>query len=204
MREFEVTVIGGGPGGYVCAIRAAQLGLKTLVVEADRLGGECVNYGCIPSKSLITVSKLYEEMKEAEKFGLKVSGVSLDYHEMQKWKAGVVNKLVSGVEMLLKGNHVEIMIGNAEVVEKNRVLVTTTSGKEEIATRNLVIATGTRPIQLPGVEHDGTTVIGSKEALELTKAPEHMLVIGGGAIGLEFACMYQRLGSRITIVELMD
>jgi dihydrolipoamide dehydrogenase len=188
----------------VCAIRAGQLGLRTIVVEADRLGGECVNYGCIPSKSLITVSKLYDRIKDAEKFGLKVSGVSLDYGEMQKWKVAVIDKLVSGIELLLRGSHVSIVTGEAEVVEKGKVVVTTASGTEEISTKNLVIATGTRPIQLPGIEHDGNLVIGSKEALELVMAPDRMLVIGGGAIGLEFACMYQKLGTKVTIVELMD
>jgi dihydrolipoamide dehydrogenase len=204
MREFDVTVVGGGPGGYVCAIRAGQLGLRTLLVESDKLGGECVNYGCIPSKSLITVSKLYEKVREAEKFGLKAADLSLDYSEMHRWKTEVIRKLTSGIELLLKGNHVTVIAGEAEVVERNKVSVTTDSGTEAISTKSLVIATGTRPIRLPGVEHDGKLVIGSKEALELTSAPSHMVIIGGGAIGLEFACMYQKFGSRISIVEIME
>jgi dihydrolipoamide dehydrogenase len=204
MREFDVTVIGGGPGGYVCAIRAGQLGLRTALIEADKLGGECVNYGCIPSKSLITVSKLYAKAREAEKFGLKTTGITLDYKEMQQWKADVIKKLTGGVELLLKGNHVTVIAGEAEVTERNRVSVTTASGTETISTKNLVIATGTRPIRLPGVEYDGKLVIGSKEALELTSAPTHMVIIGGGAIGLEFACMYQKFGSKISIVEIME
>lgn len=204
MLECDVAVIGGGTGGYVCAIRAAQLGLRTVVVEADRLGGECLNYGCIPSKSLITVSKLYEKAKVSGKFGLKFTGVSLDYEEMQRWKAGVISKLVAGVESLLKGNHVSIVMGEAVLVAKNRVSVTTATGKEEIVAKNVVIATGTRPIQLPGIEIDGNLVVGSREALELKEAPGDLLIIGGGAIGLEFACMYQTLGSKITIVELME
>jgi dihydrolipoamide dehydrogenase len=205
MLECDVVVIGGGPGGYVCAIRAAQLGQKTVLVEVDKVGGECLNYGCIPSKSLITVSKLYEKMKDAEKFGLSATGVSLDYGRMQGWKSEVIHKLVAGVESLLKGNGVTLVAGEAEVVDKNRVKVLGPQGdSQEIIAKNLVIATGTRPIQLPGIEYDGSLVIGSKEALELTVRPEHMLVIGGGAIGLEFACMYQKLGSMITIVEVMD
>ncbi len=204
VHQADVTVIGGGPGGYVCAIRAAQLGLKTVIVESDRLGGECVNYGCIPSKSLITVSKLYERTKEAEKFGLKVTGVSVDFAQMQKWKSGVVDKLVSGVEFLLKGNHAVILHGEAEVASATKVVVKTADGSEEVETKNLVIATGTRPVQLPGLEFDGKIVIGSKEALELTAAPPRLLVVGGGAIGLEFASMYQKLGSQVTVVEIMD
>jgi dihydrolipoyl dehydrogenase len=204
MMEADVTVIGGGPGGYVCAIRAAQLGLKTVIVEADRIGGECLNYGCIPSKSLITVSKLYERVKDAERFGLKVSGATVDFAQMQKWKAEVVTKLTSGVEALLRGNHATTIIGRAEVLDKGRIVVTKAEGTEEISTKNIVIATGTKTVQLPGLEFDGSFVIGSKEGLELMAAPKRMLIVGGGAIGLEFASMFQNLGSAITIVEVMD
>ncbi|HEY6283397.1 MAG TPA: FAD-dependent oxidoreductase, partial [Nitrososphaerales archaeon] len=115
MIEVDVAIIGGGPGGYVCAIRAAQLGLKTVVIEADRLGGECVNYGCIPSKSLITVAKLVDKVKEAEKYGLRASGISVDFVQMQKWKSEVVSRLVGGIELLLKGYHAAILYGEAEV-----------------------------------------------------------------------------------------
>ncbi|MDV3278512.1 MAG: dihydrolipoyl dehydrogenase [Nitrososphaerales archaeon] len=204
MDSFDITVIGGGPGGYVCAIRAAQLGLKTAIVEMEKLGGECLNYGCIPSKSLITVSKLYDKVKQAERFGLNASGVSVDYAQMQKWKSEVVGKLVSGVEYLLKGNHVTIVHGEAEILDRNTIAVQTASGREEFSTKKIVIATGTRPIQLPGIEYDGSLVIGSKEALDLMKAPRRLVIIGGGAIGLEFASMYQNLGSNVTIVEVMD
>ncbi len=205
MLEADVTVIGGGPGGYTCAIRAGQLGLKTVIVEADRLGGECLNYGCIPSKSLITVSKLIDRVREAEKFGLKASGLTVDFAQMQKWKSEVVSKLVGGVEALLKGNRVTIIMGAAEVVGTNRVLVRRTDGgQEEISTKNLVIATGTETVQLPGLEFDGEAVIGSREGLELAGAPKRLLIVGGGAIGLEFASMFQKLGSAVTIVEVMD
>jgi dihydrolipoamide dehydrogenase len=204
MAETDLTVIGGGPGGYVCAIRAGQLGLSTVVIERDRIGGECLNYGCIPSKSLITVAKLLERVTEAERFGLRVTGASVDFPQMQKWKSEVVTKLVSGVETLLKGNHVSVIRGEAEFVDRNSVSVKTDSGREELSTKKTVIATGTEPIQLPGIEYDGKLVIGSKEALELQSAPERLVVIGGGAIGLEFASLYQRLGSKVTIVELMD
>jgi dihydrolipoamide dehydrogenase len=204
MIEADVVIIGGGPGGYVCGIRAAQLGLKTVVVESDRLGGECVNYGCIPSKSLITVSKLVDKVKEAEKYGVRVSGVHVDFVQLQKWKSEVVSRLVSGIELLLKGYKATVISGEAEVVSKDRVTVSTSQGKEEISTKNLVIATGTRTSSLPGLEFDGGLIIGSKEGLELTEAPKRMLIVGGGAIGLEFASMFQKLGSAITVVEIMD
>ena len=204
MRQADVTVIGGGPGGYVCAIRAGQLGLKTIVVESDKLGGECVNYGCIPSKSLITVSKLYDKVKDAQKFGLVAPRLNVDFSQMQKWKSEVVEKLVKGIEFLLKGNNATILMGEAELVSRGKIRVTVGDSIEEIETKNVVIATGTKPVQLPGLEFDGKVVIGSREALELTDAPARLLVVGGGAIGLEFASMFQKLGSEVTIVEIMD
>ncbi len=204
MIESDVAIVGGGPGGYVCGIRAAQLGLKTVVIESDRLGGECVNYGCIPSKSLITVSKLVDRVKDAEKYGFRATGVSVDFVQLQKWKSEVISRLVSGIELLLRGYHATVVMGDAEVVSKDRVVVTTANGREEVACRNLVIATGTRTSSLPGLEFDGDLVIGSKEGLDLKFAPKRLLVVGGGAIGLEFASMFQKLGSQITVVEIME
>ena len=204
MIEADVTVIGGGPGGYVCAIRAGQLGLKTVLVEADKVGGECLNYGCIPSKSLITVARLADKVKEGEKWGLVVSGVSVDFAQLQRWKSEVVSKLVSGVEGLLRGNHVTVLKGEAALNGKDTVEVELQGGREEVRTKNLVIATGTRPSSLPGLEFDGSLVIGSKQALEMTSAPKRVLIVGGGAIGLEFASLLQKLGSVVTIVEVMD
>lgn len=204
MIESDVAIVGGGPGGYVCGIRAAQLGLRTVVIEADRLGGECLNYGCIPSKSLITIAKLFDKVKEAEKYGLRASAVSVDFVQMQKWKSEVVSRLVSGVEGLLRGYHATVISGEAEVVAKDRLVVSTSKGREEVTFKSLVIATGTRTSSLPGLEFDGELVIGSKEGLELVGAPGRLLIVGGGAIGLEFASMFQKLGSAITIVEIMD
>ena len=204
MIEADVVVVGGGPGGYVCGIRSAQLGLKTVVVEADRLGGECVNYGCIPSKSLISVSKLVDKVKDAERYGFRASNVSVDFAQLQHWKSEVISRLVSGIELLLRGYHATVITGEAEVVSKDRVVVTTNQGKEEISCKNLVLATGTRTSSLPGLEFDGDLIIGSKEGLDLRGAPKRLLIVGGGAIGLEFASMFQKLGSAITVVEIMD
>ena len=204
MIDADVAVIGGGPGGYVCGIRAAQLGLKTVVVEADRLGGECLNYGCIPSKSLITVSKLLDKVKEAERYGLRVSGASVDFAQMQKWKSEVIGRLVSGIEFLLRSYHATVIFGDAEVVSKDRIVVTEKSGKEEVAFKNLVIATGTRSSSLPGLEFDGGVVIGATVGLDLAAAPKRIVIVGGGAICIEFASMFQKLGPKITVVEIMD
>jgi len=204
MIEADVAVIGGGPGGYVCGIRAAQLGLKTVVIEADRLGGECVNYGCIPSKSLISVSRLIDKVKDAEKFGFRASGVYVDFVQLQKWKSEVISRLVSGIELLLRGYHATVVTGEAELMAKDRILVTTAQGTVEISCKNVVLATGTRTSSLPGLEFDGNVIISSKEGLDLMGAPKRLLIVGGGAIGLEFASMFQKLGSSITVVEIMD
>src|SRR2546427_4423573 len=204
VKEVDLTVIGGGPGGYVCAIRAAQLGLRTLLVEEKWLGGECLWAGCIPSKSLVTVAKLYEKVKEAEKFGLLIDGARIDYAALQKWKSQVISKHVTGIEALCKGNGVELVMGEAEVGGREKVVVRSKEGVEEVKTKRIVIATGTRPAELPGIAFDGRVVISSKEALELTSGPDELLVVGGGVVGMEFACMYQKLGSKITVVELTD
>ena len=204
MIEADVAIVGGGPGGYVCGIRAAQLGLKTVVIEADRLGGECVNYGCIPSKSIITVAKLVDKVKEAEKYGVQATGVRVDFAQMQKWKSEVIGKLVGGIEFLLRSYHATVISGEGEVASGGRLVVTTSKGKEVVAYKNLVIATGTRSSSLPGLEFDGDLVISSKDGLDLKAAPGRLLIVGGGAIGLEFASMFQKLGSSVTVVEIMD
>ena len=203
-REVDVVVIGGGPGGYVCAIRSAQLGLRTVLIERDQLGGVCVAYGCIPSKALISVAKLYQKAKEGASFGIVADGIRVDLPALQKWKAGVVSTLESGVAALCRGNKVEVLEGTAEVIDAKRVKVMTSSGTEELVTKNLVIATGSRAISLPGLEFDGKLVLSSTEALALEKVPESILVIGGGYIGLEICGVYQKLGSKITIVEVTE
>lgn len=203
-REVDVTVIGGGPGGYVCAIRAAQLGLKTVLVERDQLGGICIGQGCIPSKALISMVKLYEKAKEGAAFGIIADGIRVDLPALQKWKAGVVATLEAGVASLCRGNKVQVIEGSAEVIDARRVKVMTSSGTEEITTKNLVIATGSKAISLPGIEFDGSLILSSTEALAFEKLPESMLVIGGGYIGLELATVYQKLGCKVTIVELTD
>ena len=199
-----MVVIGGGPGGYVCAIRAAQLGLKTVLVERDQLGGVCVAYGCIPSKALISMTKIYEKAKEGASFGIVADGIRVDLPALQKWKAAVVASLETGVATLCRGNKVEVVEGTAEVIDAKRVKVMTSSGVEEVVTKNLVIATGSRAISLPGLEFDGKLVLSSTEALALEKVPESILVVGGGYIGLEICGVYQKLGSKITIVELTE
>lgn len=203
-READLVVVGGGPGGYVCAIRAAQLGLKTILVEKARLGGECLIAGCIPSKSIISVAKAYDKVKEGARFGIRANDLSIDFAALQAWKTGVVATLENGVATLCRGNKVEVIKGVAEFVSPGKLLVKTESGSEEIVAKNTVIATGSTTVQLPGLEYDGKLIIGSREALELQALPKRMLIVGGGYIGLEIAGMYQRLGSQVVVVELMD
>ncbi len=204
MSDFDLVVIGGGPGGYVCAIRAAQLGLNTAVVERDRMGGECLNYACIPSKTLINVAKLYEKVLNGSRYGIKVEDINVDFSLLQQWRQNVVNTLTSGVEQLCKGNGVTMIKGEAIFVDKNTIAVRQENGSREITFNKAVVATGSKPLELPNVKYDGEVVIGSKEALQLQSLPEHLVVIGGGVVGMEIACLYSKLGSKVTVVELMD
>lgn len=204
MSDFDLVVIGGGPGGYVCAIRAAQLGLSTAVVERDRMGGECLNYACIPSKTLINVAKLYDKALNGSRYGIKVEDINIDFSLLQQWRQSVVNNLVSGVEQLCKGNGVSMIKGEAVFVDRRTIAVKEGDSAREITFSKAVVATGSKPSELPNVRYDGEVVIGSKEALQLKSLPEHMVIIGGGVVGMEIACLYSRLGSKITVIELMD
>lgn len=201
--DFDVLVIGAGPGGYVAAIRAAQLGLKTACAEArETLGGTCLNVGCIPSKALLHASELYEEAHEGvfAKFGIKTEGVSLDLDAMHAEKTKAVGELTGGIEYLFKKNKVEWLKGLASFTGANTVEV----GGKTVTAKNIVIATGSSVTPLPGVEIDQQVVIDSTGALALPKVPEHMVVIGGGVIGLELGSVWRRLGSKVTVVEFLD
>jgi dihydrolipoamide dehydrogenase len=204
LKEADVSIIGGGPAGYVCAIRCAQLGLKTILIEKHRLGGECLQAGCIPSKALISVAKLFDKVKNGSRFGFQVDGLRIDHRTLQKWKAEIISTLESGIESLCRGYKVEIIRGRAEVIGRSNIIVHTSNGTEEINSKNMVLATGSQAIPLPSIEFDGKNVISAREALELTEAPKRLLIVGGGYIGLELAGAYQRFGSKIYVVELME
>jgi dihydrolipoamide dehydrogenase len=204
LQEADVVIIGAGPGGYVCAIMAAQLGLRTVLVEKNGLGGECLQAGCIPSKSLISVARLVEKIRNSQSLGIKVSGLEVDPSVLQQWKRGVIAKLESGIESLCKGYGAQVVRGEAQIIDRNHVVVRASPNTEEFATKSIVIATGSHASALPGIDFDGKLVISSREALELRKIPERLLVVGGGYVGLELACMYQNLGSKIFVVEVMD
>jgi len=203
-QKAEVVVIGGGPGGYVAAIRLGQLGKDTVLVEKENLGGVCLNIGCIPSKALIRVAKLKNRVEAAKQIGLEVGNLGVDMVKLQTWKESVVSRLVSGVEYLCKSNHVRIIKGEARFNGPNTIEVKSVAGTETIETKNTIIATGTRPVEIPGFKFDGTTVVTTTEMLALRQIPKNLVVVGAGVSGLEMATMYAQLGSKVTVIELLD
>ncbi len=200
--KTDAVVIGSGPGGYVAAIRIGQLGKKVVCVEKEAAGGICLNVGCIPSKALITAAKQYEKTKHDETMGIVAKDVTLDVARMQAWKGEVVTKLTGGVKQLLKGAGAQLVMGTAKLVAKNRVEVTRTDGQTLlIEAEHIVIATGSRPIQIPGFPFDQKRILDSTEALALDSIPAKLVVIGGGYIGLELGICYAKLGSKVTVIE---
>lgn len=204
---FDVVVIGGGPGGYVAAIKAAQLGLKTANIEKrDYLGGTCLNVGCIPSKALLHSSHLYEQAKEEfAHHGIKVKGLQVDVRTMQAHKDDVVKGLAQGIEGLFKKNKITRIVGSATITKTDEISVKTADGKTQIVkAKNIIIATGSSVTPLPGVTTDGKKIITSDEAIALTKVPGKLVVIGAGVIGLELGSVWRRLGAEVTVVEYLD
>jgi dihydrolipoamide dehydrogenase len=203
-RTCEVVVIGGGPGGYVCAIRLGQLKQKVICVEKDEVGGVCLNWGCVPSKALISASHTYEKVKhQGASMGLIVDGIRVDVPKMQEWKDGIVKKHTGGVKGLFRGNGVELVVGEARVTGPRTVEVKTKEGGTETieATKAIVIATGSSTVEIPTFKFDGKQIIGAKEGVSLKEVPKRLLVIGGGVIGLELGMVYQKFGSELTVVE---
>lgn len=202
-QHADAAVIGAGPGGYVAAIRLAQLGKKTVIVEKDKLGGECLNYGCIPSKALINASKLLDKINHAAQMGIDVKDVKVDFKKLQQWKQQVVDKLTFGIGFLLKTNGIEVLYGKAKFLARNEIEVKGDK-TETVSADNFVIATGSYPVSIPKFAINGKDVLSSKDAMELDAPPKRLLVIGGGAIGLELGTMFAKLGTRVAIVEIMN
>ena len=197
----KVIVIGAGPAGYVCAIRLAQLGQQVTVVEKEFLGGTCLNVGCIPSKAMIAAGALIDRISRASTMGIEVSGVRLEIEKLVQWKAGIVGKLTGGVGGLLKNHKVEVLMGSATLLDKNTVSVSTAEGQKTLRGDDIVIATGSVPIEIPGFKFDEDQVWSSTGALAPKRLPAHLVVIGGGYIGLELGMMYRNLGSAVTVLE---
>ncbi len=202
-ERYDLVVIGSGPGGYVAAIRAGQLGLKTAVIEEDKIGGVCLNVGCIPSKSLIYASGLVDKIRHADTMGLTVGDVSVDGKKLQEWKSGIVNRLTTGVGFLLSKNGVTTIHGHAEFETKNSVVVTSDGSQQTVEFDKCIVATGARAATLPFLPI-GENVMTYREALDIDWVPETFTVIGGGVIGLELGTVFQRLGSKLTVIELTD
>lgn len=202
--EFDILVIGAGPGGYVAAIRAAQLGLKVAVVEREHYGGICLNWGCIPTKAMLRSAEVFHLMERAGDFGLKADNLGYDMDKVVARSRAVAKQLSSGVEFLLKKNKVLSVAGEATLLNAGTVEVNTSSGVETLKSKHIVIATGARARELPGLEADGDLVWMYKDALRPKRMPKKLLVIGSGAIGIEFASFYNTLGAETTVVEVMD
>jgi len=208
-KQFDLVVVGGGPGGYVAAIRAAQLGMKAAVIEANHLGGICLNWGCIPTKALLRTSEIYHYMQNAEAYGLKADNVSFDLKKVVERSRGVAKQLNQGVGFLLKKNKVEVIDGWGKLAGGKpgaHKLVVEKDGKKvaDVTAKNVILATGARARQLPGLEADGEQVWTYREAMVPKEFPKSLLVVGSGAIGIEFASFYRTLGAEVTVVEVLD
>ncbi|MDG1212919.1 MAG: dihydrolipoyl dehydrogenase [Flavobacteriaceae bacterium] len=204
MSHFDVIVLGSGPGGYVTAIRASQLGFKTAIVEKESLGGVCLNWGCIPTKALIKSAQVFEYLQHAEDYGLKAAGVDKDFDAVVKRSRNVAGTMSKGVQFLLKKNKIEVINGYGKLLPGKKVSVTDANGKAtEYTANNVIIATGARSRELPSLPQDGKKIIGYRQAMTLGKQPKKLIVVGSGAIGIEFAYFYNAMGTDVTVVEYL-
>lgn len=203
-KEFDVCVIGSGPGGYVAAIRASQLGFSTAIIEKRHLGGVCLNIGCIPTKALLRSAEVLESIQHASDYGIEVSGSKADFGGLVKRSRGVANKMSKGVQFLMKANKIQVFMGTGVFASKNELQVQDESGKEteRIKAKHFIIATGARPRVLPNLPIDGKMTIDSEAAMTMEKQPKKMVIVGAGAIGVEFAYFYHTIGTEVTLVEL--
>lgn len=206
-KNYEIAILGGGPGGYVAAIRAAQLGFKTVVIDKENLGGICLNWGCIPTKSLLKNAELFDNMKNhSSDFGIKISGIEFDFTKIIKRSRDISDRITKNVEMLVKKNKIDRIRGFGKLISGNQIDVFENAGKkiESVTSSNIIIATGARPRLLPNIPVDKKNIITSTEAMSLEKLPKDLIVVGAGAIGIEFAYFYSVLGTKVTIIEMLD
>lgn len=203
--NYDIIVVGSGPGGYVTAIRASQLGMKTAIVERESLGGICLNWGCIPTKALLKSANVFEYLTHAEDYGIKVKGAEADFNAMIKRSRGVADGMSNGIQFLMKKNKIDVLKGTGRILAGKKVEVTDEKGETSTysADKGIVIATGARSRQLPNLAQDGKKIIGYREAMTLEKQPKKLVVVGSGAIGVEFAYFYNAIGTDVTIVEYM-
>ena len=201
MQNFDLIVLGSGPGGYVTAIRASQLGLKTAIVEKENLGGVCLNWGCIPTKALLKSAQVFEYLNHASDYGLSAENVSYDFDKVIGRSRGVAESMSKGVQFLMKKNNIEVINGYGSLLPGKQVKVTSADKVSTISATNIVIATGARSRELPSLPQDGVKVIGYREAMTLKSQPKKLVVVGSGAIGIEFAYFYNSMGTEVTVVE---
>ncbi|MBL4939646.1 MAG: FAD-dependent oxidoreductase, partial [Lutibacter sp.] len=202
--KYDVLIIGSGPGGYVTAIRASQLGFKVAIVEKENLGGICLNWGCIPTKALLKSAQVYDYLKHVDQYGLKAEAIDKDFDAVIKRSRNVAEGMSKGVQFLLKKNKIDVIDGFGKIKTGKKVDVTDNAGNvTEYSANHIIIATGARSRELPNLPQDGTKVIGYREALTLPKQPKSMIVVGSGAIGVEFAYFYKAMGTEVTIVEFL-
>ncbi|HZK83996.1 MAG TPA: dihydrolipoyl dehydrogenase [Desulfosporosinus sp.] len=201
---YDVIVIGGGPGGYTAAAKASALGGKVALVEKGALGGTCLNQGCIPTKTLLKSTEVLETVKKSKDFGVEASQIEVSIEKILDRKQAIIKRLNTGVEFLMKSNKISVFRGEGKITGTDEVTISTPNDQIKLRTRNIIIATGSRPAVIPGLEPDGQRIMNSDHALRLSSIPASLLIIGGGAIGVEFASIYQKLGAKVTLVEAMD
>ncbi len=203
--NYDIIVIGSGPGGYVAAIRASQLGFKTAIVERESLGGICLNWGCIPTKALLKSAQVFEYLNHAEDYGIKVNGGEADFGAIIKRSRGVADGMSKGIQFLMKKNKIDVIMGTAKIKKGGQVEVTDAQGEtKSYQAKHTILATGARSRELPNLKQDGKRIIGYRQAMNLEKQPESLVVVGSGAIGVEFAYFYNAIGTKVTIVEYLD
>ena len=203
--NYDLIVIGSGPGGYVAAIRASQLGLKTAIVEKESLGGVCLNWGCIPTKALLKSAQVFEYINHAADYGIKVGNSEIDFESMIKRSRTVADGMSKGVQFLMKKNKIDVIMGTGKLKGKGIVVVAAANGSvQEFSAKHIILATGGRSRELPNIQQDNKKVIGYRQAMILPKKPESMVVVGSGAIGIEFAYLYNSIGTKVTVVEFLD
>jgi len=204
MKKYDIVIIGGGPGGYVAAIRAAQLKKKVALIESTHLGGICSNWGCIPTKSLLKNAEVLELIKNSSKYGIEIKDYTVNWEKVIKRSRNIANRMGKGIQFLMKKNKVDVINGHGKIIDKNTIEVDNQSSKEKITSEFIIISTGASPNYFPGMEPDGEDIITYKEALVIDKVPKHIVIIGAGAIGIEFAYFFNAFGSEVTIVEAQD
>ncbi len=200
----DLVVLGSGPGGYIAAIRAAQLGRKVSIVERENLGGVCLNWGCIPSKALLRSAKMHHDIKEADQYGFDVDNVKINFPKIIDRSRGVANKLSGGVQYLMKKNKIEVIKGEGKLAKGNKLVVSNAGKSETITFKDIIIATGARARDIPGVKIDGEVIHNYRTILDYKRLPQKLLVIGAGAIGIEFAYFFNSMGAQVTVVEMQD